>query len=372
VLELDQYLASFNLNLRHPGAAEPVQVAWDDQAHWHPHVLRWEELDLIGRCVALTDPTLPHPGLPVLLLNRFAPVCANDDADIMFPMLESAWRSLGIFSPQEIDKHVERFDCRQGRFTWQSDASLGWSLVQDEEARESSGYDLYTLRDPGNSEFPFLAWNQMIGEMEQTCRETVHPEWLTRNNGTARALAEHMAETGELDTAQVLADALEEAGCGRATILDALRPPVEQARACWIVELLLGRSPGSVVKRCFGPTARKQRTLYRLELDIPEYTATIRLPDTACAQITDELGRALSVDNLGGASASGCSSTYSEDGQQLLERTAHISVDVWDDLEQGTQLIRGILTRNQVPEGTSIRLTVPERRAIPLYLDRNG
>src|SRR5262249_16169960 len=132
---------------------QPEQIAWDDQAHWHPHVLRWEELDLVGRCSALADPSLPHPGLVVVLLHRFTPTCLKDDVDVIFPLLESAYRSLGVFSLREIDDRIERYDCRQGVLTWRRGAA-GWSLHQS-EAADSSGFCLYTLRNPENDEFPF-------------------------------------------------------------------------------------------------------------------------------------------------------------------------------------------------------------------------
>ena len=38
----------------------------------------------------------------------------------------------------------------------------------------------------------------------------------------------------------VLADALEDAGCGDAEILDHLRAPKLHARGCWVLDLLLG------------------------------------------------------------------------------------------------------------------------------------
>jgi hypothetical protein len=39
----------------------------------------------------------------------------------------------------------------------------------------------------------------------------------------------------------VLADALEEAGCGDEEILGHLRGPGPHVRACWVLDLLLGR-----------------------------------------------------------------------------------------------------------------------------------
>lgn len=38
-------------------------------------------LDLICKRVALRDPSLPHPGLPLLLLSRFAPITDSEKAD---------------------------------------------------------------------------------------------------------------------------------------------------------------------------------------------------------------------------------------------------------------------------------------------------
>jgi hypothetical protein len=39
----------------------------------------------------------------------------------------------------------------------------------------------------------------------------------------------------------VLADALEEAGCGSADLLSHLRAPGPHVRGCWAVDLLLGK-----------------------------------------------------------------------------------------------------------------------------------
>jgi hypothetical protein len=117
-LSIDADLSNVRLGLRHPEDPKPVPVAGYHQGEPIHHGLRWEELDLLGRYVALADPDLPHPGLPVLLLCPFAPICLGEDADVLFPLLESAWRSLSLFTDREIDRHVERFDRRQDRFTW--------------------------------------------------------------------------------------------------------------------------------------------------------------------------------------------------------------------------------------------------------------
>src|SRR5262249_55194552 len=157
----------------------------------------------------------------------------------IFPMLESAWRSLGLFDDREIDRYPQRYDRRQGRFTWQFREPVGWTLTQDEQARRASGYYLYTLPDADNDEFPFPDWARMVEEARRTCAQAVDPEWLRWNRGTVAALARHAFESRDLDAMAPLADALTEAGCSQPTLLAACRPPFEPARACWVVELLL-------------------------------------------------------------------------------------------------------------------------------------
>jgi hypothetical protein len=44
------------------------------------------------------------------------------------------------------------------------------------------------------------------------------------------------------DRLPLLADALEDAGCGDAAILSHCREPSEHVRGCWVVDLLLGKT----------------------------------------------------------------------------------------------------------------------------------
>jgi hypothetical protein len=79
------------------------------------------------------------------------------------------------------------------------------------------------------------------------CTPALNPAWLTWNAGTVRRLAEAAyqersvpAGTLDNDRLAVLADALEEAGCGDAGLLEHLRGPGPHVRGCWAVDLLLG------------------------------------------------------------------------------------------------------------------------------------
>jgi len=62
------------------------------------------------------------------------------------------------------------------------------------------------------------------------------PAWRTEN---VMHLAHHADGTGDFSALPVLADALEEAGCGRADLLEHLRHDAPHARGCWALEAVL-------------------------------------------------------------------------------------------------------------------------------------
>jgi hypothetical protein len=59
---------------------------------------------------------------------------------------------------------------------------------------------------------------------------------------TVTNLAQGIYEEGTFERLPILADALEDAGCSDAAILDHLRGPGPHVRGCWVVDLLLGKS----------------------------------------------------------------------------------------------------------------------------------
>ena len=58
---------------------------------------------------------------------------------------------------------------------------------------------------------------------------------------TAVALARQMYESREFGAMPILADALQDAGCDSADILDHCRGPDPHVRGCWVVDLVLGK-----------------------------------------------------------------------------------------------------------------------------------
>jgi len=364
-LGLDEYLSYHALGFIHPGVTEPVELGFDDMAHWHPNALRWEELDLIGRCLALSDPLLPHPGLPVLLLNRFTPVCLNTDADAMFPMLESAWRSLEAFPASRLDELVERYDRRHAEFIWKEEP-VGWTIgLANADTEDRTGWICYTFRDGEGDGFPFREWGEFLAAAEQHYLSAANPEWLTRNGGAAEKVARALAETGDADGAEVLADALLEAGCEHLTILEACRSR-EPARFGWVVELLLGAPRGSVIRRIFGPTAHVRRTWYGFTVQWPEAPERPRGSPYAGHAVARAIADALTAHNLvGSASLNGSMSRTGTDGRPV-DIESSIGISVRDECERGIAVIREVLLAQNAPAGLVWRQDTPERRRIPL------
>ena len=67
---------------------------------------------------------------------------------------------------------------------------------------------------------------------------TLLPEWRT---STVLALAEGIYAERAFDRLPILADALEEAGCDHADMLNHCRGPGAHVRGCWVVDLVLGK-----------------------------------------------------------------------------------------------------------------------------------
>jgi hypothetical protein len=65
--------------------------------------------------------------------------------------------------------------------------------------------------------------------------------WLTWNESTISRMAQGIYDDRAFDLLPILADALEDAGCDNADILNHCRQPGEHARGCWVVDLLLGK-----------------------------------------------------------------------------------------------------------------------------------
>lgn len=151
LLMLSQSLDQHVLYLVHPSRKEPWQLGWDDQAHWCPQAFRWEEMDAICRCLARRDPRFPHPGWPLLLLFRFAPLTKDDDAGAARETLRHAWKALAAFDDAEIETLLEKL-AWVGTSRWE----------QSGERWVATGDDAYSLRGSESPDFPFALVEDLV------------------------------------------------------------------------------------------------------------------------------------------------------------------------------------------------------------------
>jgi hypothetical protein len=71
---------------------------------------------------------------------------------------------------------------------------------------------------------------------------TLDPTWLTWHAGTIPNLARTIYAEQAFDRLPILGDALEDAGCSEAHLLDHCRNGGEHVRGCWVIDLLLGKT----------------------------------------------------------------------------------------------------------------------------------
>jgi hypothetical protein len=70
---------------------------------------------------------------------------------------------------------------------------------------------------------------------------TINPTWLAWNDGTVRKIAQSIYDERAFDRMPILADALTDAGCDHADLLNHCRDEGPHVKGCWVVDLLLGK-----------------------------------------------------------------------------------------------------------------------------------
>ena len=256
VLDLDLSRGEQSLGLREPATSEPVQLGWSAPGRPHPAALTWTELELFGRVIALEDPYLPHPGLVVALLARFAPVTADDDAEAAGAVMEAAYRSLRRDVPAVADTGPEQDPLPLFRdATW-------WPRPPQPSDRVLSEGDIAELLTPapvglrvrGTSRFPSAGLAELVRRAADRLSRLPEEHWFA--DARVRPLARHITDSGDLLAVSRLLGVLTEAGCDHPTVLDALSEPVVPVEACWMVETIAGAEPGSLLRRHLVGAAR--------------------------------------------------------------------------------------------------------------------
>lgn len=70
---------------------------------------------------------------------------------------------------------------------------------------------------------------------------SVNPQWLNWNNGTVEKVAQVIYRDQRFEDLPILADALEEAGCEEATMLEHCRQARHHVKGCWVLDCLLSK-----------------------------------------------------------------------------------------------------------------------------------
>ena len=173
LLSVDSHIDLYSLAIVGPDSAGVSELGWDDLVHWHPFALRWSELDLICRAIAVLDPQLPHPGAPLALLCRFAAVFEDDDVDSAVAAVDEAYASLRPkgwdgYWPQGAD-WLDRADFRGQGVVWQRDeAGNLWARQEDDD--ESDFYSIRVEPEPGKDGFPHERLRALLAAAEETVR----------------------------------------------------------------------------------------------------------------------------------------------------------------------------------------------------------
>jgi hypothetical protein len=109
---------------------------------------------------------------------------------------------------------------------------------------------LASLTNPGGGKGNVASKRRSVTERVGQCRilrdifgnpfrpVTVDPAWRTT---TAVQLAQGMYDSRDFSAMPILADALQDAGCDNADILDHCRGAGPHVRGCWVVDLVLGK-----------------------------------------------------------------------------------------------------------------------------------
>ncbi|WP_229106713.1 hypothetical protein [Paenibacillus sp. 1001270B_150601_E10] len=159
LLDPGEDFAYISLGYQHKDEEE-IEIAWDDEAHFHPFVMRCHEYQAIVNQISAEHQL--EAWIPALLLRRFVGV--GDFAEFQMIM---AWeldmrKASGLFTEAEMQDWLEESkqwdeDYWNGcNATWKYQERYGWVY---------EGEDAYSLRNSANPSFPFLKWNRMLAEL---------------------------------------------------------------------------------------------------------------------------------------------------------------------------------------------------------------
>jgi hypothetical protein len=336
-----------------------------------PHVLRWAELDQLARWAAVAA-ELPYPGWPTALLGRAAPIC---DADGAYPIdvLTRAFATT-VALVATVDSAFEQIDCRGGGFTWTHgvasettahDPDLTPAVVlptpirppRPPPATNTSTEPRWTI---SQSEPHVVGTNTVLRSTRRAVGVFPHAELAALLAAIDRELAPwrtdrvlelaRQAARGDRDALPILSDALQEAGCDRVAILARLAPHGDAFQSSWVLELLLGLTPGTLIAPSAEASASASTVRWRNVL--------LSLPAGApheAQRLKGELARSGIELN-----------TWSEDPPPADGSRSFMPVYLRGDFDAALAQLVAALRTARAPRGTVINVDLPNGRTIRL------
>ena len=159
LLDPGEDLAYISLSFQYK-AEDELEIAWDDEAHFHPFVLRFHEFQVMVDKIAAVDDL--EKWIPALLLRRFVGIESFAELQTI-----SAWelemrKASGLFTEDELHAWFEK--SKQDHENFWDNCDRKWSY-QEPFGWVFEGNDAYSLRSSANSHFPFEQWNRMLAEL---------------------------------------------------------------------------------------------------------------------------------------------------------------------------------------------------------------
>ena len=127
--------------------------------------------------------------------------------------------------PEPLRRAIAEFDAEIRRFTLAKEQAIG-----------NQDYEL-AARQRDEAEKTYRKREALVRDW--IASRAVDPFWLSANDGAALKLAQRISGERRWDLMPRLADALEQAGCTDAELLNHCRQPGEHSNNCWVVDLLL-------------------------------------------------------------------------------------------------------------------------------------
>jgi hypothetical protein len=204
----------------------------------------------VGRLI--TDPALRRA---VEVAERYADGCATEEERATAAAEASTAPSFAAYGPRHPPTHLLHPECHAAWAAVYAYAP-GYDRDQpDSHAASAAGqaYFAHCADRLGYWNWPSWSFLPHIPECRAQAalvREVfgnpfrpavVEPAWLAWQGGVVRQLASVIYEQRRYGDLPVLADALEDAGCADAAILDHCRGVNAHVRGCWVLDCLLGR-----------------------------------------------------------------------------------------------------------------------------------